>query len=501
VRSTFALLAAALLSGCGLTDGPNRTGSSWLEDLDLGPQGLETVSVPANALRVLTMLDPGVPALNGVGAFSIGHPDGLGLVSSVWFDPQDTSTWILGRPKDSARGDWKLEVKIATTCPAGATMDVRIWSDVQDTLPFLLGAGRGTPNSSVVATCIDSSEILVARLGDSAFVTHPSTKAFGLRFVSESFPARVVKQIRLVNGVGDTLLHGMHAGRGAWGSRWSATGTGSISSAIDAGSRLRIRFDGDALRGAISSRLGLDPVASDSFDNTVSIYSARAVSRVTDLSANARRRFRLASWVVLSRDSTILSLPAPGGRAQADFKSRRPSDGSTIEGTVSTVALSDSLVGISILYGTDSATFVTTSGSLQKRFHLFAGDSIEATLSGSKFSWVKLAFQFRDGKLVFTRTILAETVVADDQANAYENRSYEYREEAIASAKGPVRYEARSAFQRVVNRKAQEVWTDLYVVPMDADSLVEGNAIVTLATQPVDSVTFQVRRRPQGVVQ
>lgn len=499
MRSTFALLAAALLSGCGLTDGPNRTGSSWLEDLDLGPQGLETVSVPVTALRTITMLDPGVPALNGVGSFAIGDPDGLGLVSSVWFDPQDTSRWIRSRAKDSAGRPWKLELRLATTCPTGASLDVQMWSDVQDTLPFLLGADRDAPDSSVAASCKDSTT-LVATLGDSAFATFDSTKAFGLRFSAPGFAPRVISAIRLVNGVGDTLLHGLHAGRGAWGSRWSVSGAGSISSALDAGTRLRIRFDGDAIRARISSGMGIDPVASDSFDNTVSIYSARAVSRVLDLSPNAARRFRLASWVVLSRDTTALTVPALKQQAQAAFASRRPSDGSSIEGTFSTFAVADGLVGICLLYGADTMSFLTPAGNLQNRFHLFEGDSIEAALYGGN-AWIKLAFQYRDGKVLFTRTVLSDAVAADDQAKEFEGGAYEYREEAIAASKGPVRYEARSAFQRIVNRKAQEVWTDLYDVPMDGDLLPEGNAIVTLATNPVDSVSFQVRRRTQGVVQ
>lgn len=500
MRSTFALLAAALLSGCGLTDGPNRTGSSWLEDLDLGPQGLETVSVPVTALRTVTMLDPGVPALNGVGTFAIGDPDGLGLVSSIWFDPADSARWVRSRAKDSAGRAWRLELGLATTCPKGAKLDVQVWGDVEDTLPFLLGQGRRAPDSSVVATCIDTSAILVAQLGDSNFVAYPSTKPFGLRFSATGFQAREVSSIRIVNGIGDTLLAGIHAGRGAWGSRWTVEESGAISSSLDAGTRLRIRFDGDAIRSGIASGLGLDPVGSDSFDNTVSIYSARAVSRVAGISPNAVRRFRLASWVVLMRDSSSLTVPARGTQAQTAFRSRRPSDGSSIEGTFSTFAVSDSLVGVVLLYGSDTMSFLTSSGNLQNRFHLFQGDSIEASLYGSN-AWIKLGFQYRDGKVLFTRTVLSDVVAADDQATVYEDGSYEYREEAIASSVGPVRYEARSAFQRIVNRKAQEVWTDLYDVAMDGDSLAEGNARIRLATNPVESVTFQVRRRTQGVVQ
>lgn len=501
MRSTFALLAAALLSGCGLTDGPNRTGSSWLEDLDLGPQGLETVSVPVTALRTITMLDPGVPALNGVGTFAIGDPDGLDLVSSIWFDPQDTTRWIRSSAKDSTAKAWKLELRLATTCPKGSSVTVQVWGDVKDTLPFLLGEGRSAPDSSVAATCNDTTATLVAQLGGSAFVAHPTTKAFGLRILAPGFQPREVSSssIRLVNGIGDTLLSGLHAGRGAWGSRWTVSGAGSISSSLDAGTRLRIRFDGDAIRGGISSGLGLDPVGSDSFDNTVSIYSARAVSRISGLSPNATRRFRLASWVVLFRDTDSLAVPSLGKQAQTAFRSRRPSDGSSIEGTFSTFAVSDSLAGICLLYGTDTMSFLTSSGRLQNRFHLFEGDSIEASLYGSN-AWIKLGFHYRDGKVVFTRTVLSDAVAADDQAKEFEGGSYEYREEAIAAATGTVRYEARSAFQRIVNRKAQEVWTDLYDVAMDGDLLPEGNAIVTLATNPVELVTFQVRRRTQGVV-
>lgn len=500
MRSTFALLAAALLSGCGLTDGPNRTGSSWLEDVDLGPQGLESVSVPLSVVGAVPMLDPGVPALNGVGKFAIGDPDGLDLVSSVWFDPQDTSRWKRKRPADSALRPWTLELELATTCPKSGTLDVQMWRDLSDTLPFLLGASKGPADTAIPAACKDSvSSTLIAKMGDSSFLT-ATTKAFGLRFAAAGFPAREVSVMRLVNGVGDTLLLGVHAGRGAWGARWTLSEPGSLSSAIDAGSRLRLRFDGAALRKGLAAGLGLANVGSDSFDNTVAIYSARAVSRVTDITASASRRFRLASWVVLSRDTTTLDVPAANKPEQKAFRSHRPSDGNTFEGTVSVFHVADGVVGVSLLHNSDTMALLTPSGHLQNRFHLFPGDSIEANVYGNN-AWVKLGFQHKAGKILFTRAVLSDAVVADDQAEGYEDGSYQYREEAIATAKGTVRYEARSAFQRIVNRKAQEVWTDLYVVPMDAGVLLESNARITLATQPVDSVTFQVRRRTQGVVQ
>lgn len=498
MRSTFALLAAALLAGCGLTDGPNRTGSSWLDDIDLGLQGLETVSVTAVPTGVLTMLDPGVPALNGVGRFAIGQPEGLGLVSSVWFDPQDTTRWKRSRPTDSARGPWSLELRLTTTCPSSGDLDVQLYRNLSDTLPFLLGAAKGSPDASLQARCKDSVT-LVAAMGDSTFLSD-STRPFGLRLSAEGFPVREVSSVRLVDGVGDTLLHGLHAGRGAWGSRWWVTSKGALSTALDAGTRLRLRFDGETLRRGIASGLGLATAGTDSFDNTVSIFSARAVSRVTRLTDGTIRRFRLASWVVLSRDTTAVDVPASNGQVQAAFRSHRPSDGNTFEGTLSVFPVAEGLVGVSLLYKSDTMSLVTPAGTLQNRFHLFSGDSIEANVYGSN-SWLKLGFQYKDGKILFTRAVLSDVVVADDQAESFGEGAYQYREEAVARATGTVRYEARSAFQRIVNRKTQEVWTDLYAVPMDDDNLPEGNASITLASPPVETVTFQVRRRTQGVVQ
>lgn len=459
------------------------------------------MSVPLSAVTAVSMLDPGVPALNGIGKFSIGDPEGLDLVSSVWFDPQDTTRWKRSRPADSAQRPWTLQLDLATTCPKTGRLDVQLWRELTDTLPFLLGAPKASSDTTIRAACKDStSTTLVAPLGDSSFLTYTSTKAFGLRFVATDLPAREVLAVRLVNGVGDTLLLGNHAGRGAWGSRWTLSESGSLSTAIDAGSRLRLRFDGDVVRKGIAAGLGLSAAGSDSFENTVSIYSARAQSRITGISAGTSRRFRLASWVVLSRDTTALEIPASNAQKQAAFRSHRASDGNTFEGTLSVFPVAEGVVGVSLLHEADTMALLTRAGNLQNRFHLFPGDSIEAVVYGNH-AWVKLAFQHKDGKIFFTRAVLSDAVVADDQTEAYEDGSYKYRAEAIATATGTVRYEARSAFQRIVNRKVQEVWTDLYVVPMDTDVLPEGNARITLATPAVESVTFQVRRRTQGVVQ
>ena len=76
MRRIFVLLAVASLSGC-ITDGPNKTGSSWLDANDLGPQGLHTVRVPVGFVAVDTIVEPGVPSYSGIGSLVVGGKAGV----------------------------------------------------------------------------------------------------------------------------------------------------------------------------------------------------------------------------------------------------------------------------------------------------------------------------------------------------------------------------------------------------------------------------------------
>lgn len=117
--------------------------------------------------------------------------------------------------------------------------------------------------------------------------------------------------------------------------------------------------------------------------------------------------------------------------------------------------------------------------------------------------WTKFQFINDGTKVRFVRTVLAAGVAADDQIESHDDYGYSvFREEAIAtSASKRVRYEARSAFSRILNHKAQEVWTDLYPTSLSADATLDGYYRIDLRDRPIDSVTFVVRRRNLGVVE
>lgn len=500
MRRYFALLTAALLSGCGLTDGPNRTGSAWLDELDLGPQGLESVSVPFRALQIQVMADPAVPAYNGAGVLSVGQSAGFSAVTSFWFDPRDTTRWVRKRPADTAQGSWSLVLNLDTSIAGTPSVQIQTWNAVADTLPFLLGASRGAPDSSFGATLRDTA--IVGVLGDSNTVRYGQGRDIGIRVSAPNLESRGIYAVYLVNGKGDTLLPANVDGRAAWGVRWTVDDALAIASTVGAGKRVRILADANTLRSHIVTSLGLPQAASDSFDNTVAIFSARAKTSIANVSGGARARFLLSSWVVDHRDTTELA--ATSGDMQAAFSSVRTSDGKSLDGVLHVRKISDSLVRISIVAGADSIPFLNPLGSkgVQYHFYLFAGDSVEAPMSPNP-NWVKFAFRYSGGKVRFIRTVLSDAVVADDQVEAHDASGYlVYRDEAIAnSGSSFVRYEARTAFGRTLNRKAQEVWTDLVAARVSADSSIDDNFRIQLRSTPIDSVTFLVRRRSQGVVQ
>jgi len=497
VRRYFALLTAALLSGCGLTDGPNRTGSAWLDDLDLGPQGLESVTVPFRALQVQVMADPSVPAYNGTGTLSVGQSDGFTAVTSLWFDPQDTSRWVRKRPADTARGSWTLVMRLDTALAArDSTVELQVWHTVRDTLSFLLGKSSSSTSPSLVATIGDST--VRASLGDSNFVRYGQPGDIGFRIQAPKTPSRGVYAVYLVDGKGDTLLPGLVDGRAGWGVRWRTTTALALGHTIGAGKRVRLLADANTLRSHIVTSLHLPQVANDSFDNTVAVFSARAKSSIGSASPGGAYRFRLASWVVQQRDTTVVEIG--DGDRQAAFRSSRTSDGATMTGTLHVQRLDDSIARVFILHGTDTVPFYNRAGSVQNHFYLFKGDSIEAPMYQDP-GWTKFSFRNQDGKIRFIRTILGDGVIADDQIQSYdESGNPVYRDESVAKS-GSVRFEARAAFGRILNRKAQEVWTDLYPAAVSTTSSLDDNFGVNLLSTPIDSVTFLVRRRSQGVVQ
>jgi len=498
VRRLIALLATAILSGCGLTDGPNRTGSAWLDSLDLGPEGLESVSVGLRALEIDTILEPGVPALNGMGTLVLGGTKALSASTSLWFAPSDSTRWLLGSSFD--RGAWTLELLLDTSCSSEDGIEVRLWSRIQDTLAFLSGTPMTIAERTVSATCNTDTKTgnvrVTALVGDSNRAIYHSSDDFGLRIEAPGFQTRQIVAARLVDGKGDTLLPGLLEGRSAWGVRWTDRKTGSLASSLGAGKRLRLRFDAAALRSAVASRLGLPTADADSFDNAVSIFSARAVAPVISVSEQVARRFRLASWVVRHADTSFAAIGS-----QVGWKTSRPEDGASMEGTLVVRDAEAGAARVCLLAGSDSIPFLTRDGQVQYSFVLLEGDSVEAPMSGDP-GWTKFQFKLKGGKVRFIRQVLASGVAADDQIQGVDDGSYVYRDEAVAvEGRGKVRFEARTAFSRILNRKAQQVWTDLYPVAVQKDAVLDDNATIELAAEPIDSVTFLLRRRITGAVQ
>ncbi len=498
MRRPIALLTAVLLTGCGLTDGPNRTGSVWLDSLDLGPQGLESASFGLRALDVDTILDPGVPSLNGVGTLVLGGSDALESTTSLWFSPSDSTRWVRGS-KDE-RGTWKLELVLDSSCSDPDGIEIRMWSGIKDTLAFLSGISMGTAERTVSAACVNDSASNTGRvrasLLDSTRVVFHSSQDFGLRLVAPGFESRQIVAVRLVDGVDDTLHPGLLEGRAAWGMRWSDRGAGSLASTLGWGKRLRVRLDDAALRQALATRLGLPSVDADSFDNSVSLFSARVGADVHVRTPGTARRFRLASWVIRHTDISYASIGSSVG-----WSSSRPDDGASMEGTLVARDGGAGTVRVALLSGSDSIPFLTHDGQIQYTFVLLPGQEIEAPMYLDP-GWTKFRFLLEDGKVRFVRHVLAAPVAADDQIKAVEGGVYVFRDEAVAKdGVARVRFEARTAFSRILNRGAQEVWTDLYPVAVQTDSVINDNSRIDLGSQPLDSVTFLFRRRITGAVQ
>lgn len=498
MRRPIALLTAALLTGCGLTDGPNRTGSAWLDSLDLGPQGLESASFGLRSLEVDTILEPGVPSLNGVGTLVLGGTDALASTTSLWFDPSDSARWARGAK--SERGNWKLELDLDTRCSRPDGIDVLMWSGIRDTLAFLSGIPMGTPERTVAARCVDDTVAGVGRVSvallDSHRVEFHSSMDFGLRLVAPDFASRQIVAARLVDGVDDTLRTGILEGRAAWGMSWSDRGVGSLASSLGWGKRLRLRLDGASLREALAAHLGLPETQADSFDNTVSLFSARVGADIDVRTPGTARRFRLASWVVRHTDVTW----GPVGASTA-WSSSRPEDGASMEGTLVVREAGAGTVRVALLSGSDSVPFLTRDGQIQYSFVLRKDREVEAPMHLDP-GWTKFRFLWQGGKVRFERQVLAAPVAADDQIEAVDDGSYVFRDEAVAvPGLGRIRFEARTAFSRILNRTAQEVWTDLYPVAVQTDSVVNDDSRIDLGSEPLDSVTFLFRRRITGAVQ
>lgn len=494
----------ASLSGC-ITDGPNKTGSEWLDDQDLGPKGYETVTLPVSFLRVDTIVEPGVPAYSGLGSLIVGGGNVFSTTTSLWFDVNDTDRWIRERPATVANTGWRLQVVLDTSCSDG-DVKLRRWNSDLDTGTFLLGlesADLSTPDYEKTGECKDDASGTVHSieipLGDSTAVV-PKGRNFGIRLTAPDFNARNVAAVRVLDGAGDTLEIGRFEGRPAWGVRSTHRG-GSLTSLSTTGSRLRMRFDASALRQSLRNALGADLAASDSFDNTFSVFSARAVSKLDSVSSGVSARFRLASWVVQHRDTTDLPFGV-GTSARKAFASRRDFDGKSMDGELVVTGLKGGIARISLVKSGESILFYTTQSDTASHFYLFPGDSVEAPMYGDP-GWTKFQFINDGTKVRFVRTVLAAGVAADDQIESHDDYGYSvFREEAIAtSASKRVRYEARSAFSRILNHKAQEVWTDLYPTSLSADATLDGYYRIDLRDRPIDSVTFVVRRRNLGVVE
>lgn len=502
MRRIFALLAVASLSGC-ITDGPNKTGSEWLNSLDLGPQGYETVTLPLGVAEIDTIVEPGVPAYSGIGSLVVGSSAAFDATASIWFDAKDTTRWVSGGDSDVVDG-WTLRVLLDTSCPSGK-LHLSRWNTELDTGAFLLGADLASePDYEASASCVDdtadaSLHYIDFPLGDSSAVVRKGGN-FGVRLDGEGFEVRSIALAAILNPEGDTLRYGLFEGRGAWGTRLVRKPGGSITGMLAAGTRLRMRLRADDLRTELLDRMGIDSVASDSFDNSVTVFSARVASTVANVSAGASQRLRLASWSILSRDTTDLEFSEGGSRSRA-FSSSRARDGKTMSGELRLVGMDDGLVRVALVTDGDSIPFYTTEGTVVYHFYLFPGESIEAPMYSDP-GWTKFRFE-NDGRRVrFVRAILSDAVAADDQImDVDENGDIVYREEAIASAGvGKVRFEARTAFGRMLNNRKQEVWTDLYAATV-SDASLEGNFRIDLAAKPVDSVSFVVRRRSLGVVE
>lgn len=504
MRRIFALLAVASLSGC-ITDGPNKTGSEWLDANDLGPQGLHTVRVPVGFLAVDTIVEPGVPSYSGIGSLVVGATDAFDAALSVWFDATDTTRWgrggLAGMVDSSG---WTLRVVLDTTCTGSGKVGLRRWNKISDLDAFLLGGiVDSAPVQSVAAgACSDSASIhnLDFHLGDSTLVQRKKTR-FGIRLEGDGFAARTVLTMFLLNDVGDTLRFATHEGRGAWGVRTQPKWRGSIAGMVATGTRLRMRFDAQALRAELRRTMGIEAAESDSFDNTFTILSARATAPLLGVSSGVAQRLRLASWTVLGRDTTTLAF-SKGANASRAFASSRARDAKKMEGELHVRGYEGGIARISLLVGSDSVPFYTTEGGIVNHFHLFPGDSIEAPMYQDP-GWTKFTFRNDGRQIHFVRTILHDAVAADDQITELDNYSKPvYREESIArSGVSKVRFETRTAFSRILNNKAQDVWTDLYTVSVAGENTLEGVYRIDLAKSPLDSVTFTVRRRSQGVVE
>jgi len=517
VRRTIALLTAALLSGCGLTDGPNRTGTAWLDSQDLGTQGLESVTIPVSALRVDTIQEPGVPSLNGVGFLSVGETESYRASTSIWFDPRNVDRWIHNATSLDTTTNWRLELKLDAACPKG---DLRVsitstTSGVGDTLKFLQALGPADSTLSGVSCRAEDSVIAVTL----PFRTLPTSAAnFGIHIESNGFDAREIyyhgdypHQIaRVTNatgakgGKGDTLFTGNFDGRPAWQTRWTPSTVGSIASTAGAGKRLRIRFDTASIRNNLLAALHLPASKGDSFENQVAIFSARAVSRYSKITDGAMRRFRLASWVVQSVDTTMATVSA--APTVVGFSSARVADGKSMSGELHVAQLPFGAVSICVISGSDSLSFYTREGVLENHFILYPGQDIEAPVYADP-GWMKMRFRYdKNGsaeKILYIRTILSAGVAADDQIQSVDGSSNAiFRSEAIATPdQSTVRFEARTAFNRIINVRAQPVWTDLYPVALSGETAIDNQFQINLWPNPVDSVTFLVRRRTLGVVQ
>lgn len=505
MRRIFALLAVASLSGC-ITDGPNKTGSAWLDGQDLGPQGYQAVTLPVSFVHIDTIVEPGVPAYSGSGSLVIGGGDAFAVSTSLWFDVKDTTRWITNRPDAVANPGWRLVLSLDTSCASGKVHLSR-WNTELDTGAFLLGLDGAdfsdAPDYEATASCNDdstgTSHTIDLPLGDSTTVVRKGTN-FGIRLTASDFASRVVSAVRVVNGQGDTLAVGLFEGRGAWGVRATPRSAGSLTSMATAGTRLRLRFDEIALRRSLQNALGIDSVASDSFDNTFSLYSARATAPLVSVSASTSQRFRLASWVVLNRDTTDLPFSV-GANASKAFASSRKVDGKTMQGELRVMGLKGGIARIALVTDGDSVPFYTTQTDTVSHFYLFPGQAVEAPMYADP-GWTKFWFVNDGTKVRFIRTVLALGVAADDQVQSVEDGASVYREEAIATTGlSRVRFEARTAFSRMLNRKVQEVWTDLYMTSVATDATLDGNYRIDLRSNPIDSATFIVRRRNQGVVE
>lgn len=498
MRRIFALLAVASLSGC-ITDGPNKTGSAWLDDLDLGPQGFQTVTIPLGTQIVDTIAVPGVPAYSGEGSVVVGNADAFDGVTSLWFDAKDTTRWVGGGSTGLVDTGWTLRVRLEDPC--SGILRLSRWNSGLDTGAFLLGAPVGSsPDTVVDGVCRNDSDAYNVDfpLGDTSSIVFKQT-SFGVRIVSDDAPVRKVLSVNVLDHKGDTLKYALHEGRGAWGTRLVRKRGGSITGMVSSATRLRIRFDGEALRTRLHAALGFPTVESDSFDNTVAVFSARMNAPVVSVSSGVSQRFRLASWTVMSRDTT--DAPIGGSRSVA-FSTKRARDGKSMEGDLRVDWLEGGLARVSVVSSGDSVPFYTTEGNVVYHFYLFPGDALEAPMYDDP-GWTKFWFRNDSTRIRFIRTVLYDGVAADDQIQSLdENSDIVYREEAIARpGVDKVRFEARATANRILNNKKLEVWTDLFPTSLDDDASVGGRFRIDLRANPLDSVTFVVRRRNQGVVE